>query len=171
MEDPVLECTGHLRAWRVRLAEGAAPDFMREILERAQREGAEVLVLDGELVFGIDHLRAALYHARRAMAEGSNSSQSLAMETLLYASGERQLSTAIEKMSVDEGTTEVVVAQLSEQPVRAEDFWMPLLEESGFPVERLLRFGLTPVELSTVSGRRPEELVLEKVAAVDVMKR
>lgn len=172
MEDAVMGLTRHLKAWRVRLKKGEAPAFMKDIVQASDTAGADVLVAKAELVFGTDHLRAALYHAKRAIAEGTNSSSSLAMETLLYASGERQLGSAIKKMSADAGTEEVVVAQLTGKPIHAEGTWKELHDiEPEVGTDRFLRFGLTKGELETLKGGRPQELVLEKVAAVDILKK
>jgi KEOPS complex subunit Cgi121 len=123
------------------------------------------------MIFGMDHLRSALYHAERAIEDGTNASDSLAMETLLYASGERQLSTAIKKMSVNDQTEELVVAKLAGGPLELDETWRELDHTADLTADRLLRFGVTETELSTIGGRSPLELVLERVAAVDILKK
>ncbi len=172
MADAFLETTKYLRAWMVPARKGQAPSLMQEIMDEAGAAGAEVVIAKADLIFGADHLRTALYHALRAIADGTNSSSSLAMETLLYASGERQLSSAIKKMSVGEGTEEIVVAQLTDRPVRPGAGWSELPDmEKDIDSERLLRFGIARTELETVKGDRTGELVLERVASVDVTKK
>lgn len=159
-------------AWSLKAKAGDGPRLMEAVMARAERTGAEVLVLDGSMVFGKHHLMSAFEHATRAIEEGTNSSGSRPMETLLYASGERQLSAAIKKMSVSGTTEEVVVARLTESPFGPEPGWTPLPDRPAEPgFERLLRFGVTREELGTVSRERAFELVLERVAAVDVLKR
>jgi tRNA threonylcarbamoyladenosine modification (KEOPS) complex Cgi121 subunit len=93
------------------------------------------------------------------------------METLLYASGERQLSAAIKKMSVSDQTEELVVAQLSGGPLEPLEAWRELGDTTDLTADRLLRFGVTKTELSTIGERSPLDLVLEKVAAVDILKK
>lgn len=163
---------GELEAWSTAVKVGDGPKRMDAVTAAAAEGGAEVLVLDGAMVFGKDHLRSALYHATRAIEDGSNSSESVLMETLLYASGERQLSAAIKKMSVSEGTSELVVARLTAGDFEPGPGWSPVPDR--LPVldrGRLLRFGITAEELRTVHPEKISELVLEKVAAVDIMKR
>lgn len=161
-----------LEAWSVRSRKGEAPGLKDAIVARAGAEGAEVLVIDRAMVFGKDHLRSALYHAVRAMSEGTNSSQSVSMETLLYASGERQLSAAIKKMSVSADTEELVVARLGEGVFEPEPSWTVLPERlKEVDIERLRGFGISPEELKTVHRDKADELVLERVAAVDITKR
>jgi KEOPS complex subunit Cgi121 len=163
---------GELRgAWERRAPEGGAKALMDDVLAEAAASGSEALVVDGDLVFGADHLASALHHAAKAVAEGRNASDSLAMETLLYASGERQLSGAIRKMAVGEGTRMVVLAVL-EGDFEPGEGWSPLPPSEGVADRsRLARFGITEVEMSTVAEGRLAELVLERVAAVDVIKR
>jgi tRNA threonylcarbamoyladenosine modification (KEOPS) complex Cgi121 subunit len=161
-----------VRAWDVRVREGEAERFMQDQVAVAKGLGIDILVLRGELVFGTDHLEAGVLHARRAADEGRNASDSPAMEALLYISGERQLSSAIKKMGVGPSTTHLVVAQLSPGAFPAKEGWMPLprMRPDADPGD-LLAFGVTPAETATVPEGRSAELVLEKVASVDITKR
>jgi tRNA threonylcarbamoyladenosine modification (KEOPS) complex Cgi121 subunit len=158
--------------WTARVAKGKAPLFLHEQVEPRKERKTQVLVTKAEMIFGVDHLRTALYHAKKAVAEGRNASDSLALETLLYASGERQLSSALKKMTVDDDTEEIVVAKLSEGAFKPHESWQPFPDKIESPSrDRLLRFGLAEKELATLGNRHPIELVMEKVAAVDVLKK
>lgn len=165
------DATKPLRAWTIRTERGKAKTLMAKILARKDLTNTDVLVASADMVFGIDHLRSALHHAERAIEDGTNSSDSLAMETLLYASGERQLSTAIKKMSVSDQTEELVVAQLTGGPLEPDETWRELDDTTNLATDRLLRFGVTRSELSTIGETSPLELVLERVAAVDILKK
>ena len=173
MTEPDVEAaTAGLVVWKVRVRDGEAREFLDATVQRAESTGAVVLVLRGGMVFGADHLRSALYHARRATAEGRNVSDSIAMETLLYASGERQLGSAIKKMAAGGSDQELVVAKLTGSGFGPEPGWTELQAvDEDVSVERLTRFGLSPEELGTVRKGRPADLVLERVAAVDILKR
>ena len=161
-----------MRAWDVRVQRGDAGRFMKEQVAAAREAGVELLVLRGDLVFGRDHISAGVLHARRAIDEKRNSSESLAMEALLYISGERQLASAIKKMSVGPSTTEVVVAQLTKGGFDAGEGWTEVPPVRAYIDARALAaFGITEAELSTVPEARRGELVLEKVASVDITKR
>jgi KEOPS complex subunit Cgi121 len=145
---------------------------MEGIVQRARAAGTEVLVLDGNMVFGKDHLVTAMQHAARAIEQGTNASDSLLMETILYASGERQLGSATKKMGVSKDSTELVIAQLVDGGFAHDPSWieLPAMRASADRAQ-LIRFGISEGELSTLEERSPTELVLEKVAAVDVQKR
>jgi KEOPS complex subunit Cgi121 len=171
-DDSDSTATAALGAWVVDVDRGAAPALMKLLIDRASASGQDVLVCRRDMVFGRDHVASALEHAMSAMREGRNVSASLPMETLLYLSGERQLSGAIGKMTVGDDTTQVVVAQLSTGPSVREFSWTDLPRvDPEIGAERLLVFGISETELKTVGSDRGAELVLERVAAVDVLKR
>ena len=170
MKESVEEATKSLCAWTVKVEPGQARPLLERMSKRVAGEPRDVLIANADMVFGMDHLRSALYHAKKAMVEGTNASDSLVMETLLYASGERQLSTAIRKMSVGDETTDIIVAVLQGR-VDPMEGWLELPDVAAQPSkERLKRFGITEEELRTFDGRL-EELVLERIAAVDVLKK
>ena len=161
-----------IAVWTKEVRHGDAKNVMDSIISRASESGATVLVLDGGMVFGSDHLTSAAFHAGRAIAEGSNASDSLLMETLLYASGERQLSSAIRKMSVSESTTCVALALLSGEGFDPGEGWVELdRTPSEVDPGALRRFGIGADELATVGPEKASELVLERVAAVDLIKK
>ena len=166
----VEEETKDLSAWTVRVEVGQALGMRDSLSKRAVENSADILLANADMVFGMDHLRSALYHAERAISEGTNSSDSLVMETMLYASGERQLSAAIKKMSVGNDTTEIVIAVLRGE-IGPLSGWEKLPDSITAPSgDRLKRFGVTDLELQTCACS-PVELVLEKVMAVDILKK
>jgi tRNA threonylcarbamoyladenosine modification (KEOPS) complex Cgi121 subunit len=172
MEDPVEESTKDMQAWLVQVSKGEAKRLQDDAVSNASISGVEVLVLRSDMVFGSDHLRSALFHAKKATSEGRNASESLAMETLLYASGERQLSAAIKKMSIDSSSSEVALVQLTPGRFDTGESWKPMpAVRADVPLEDLSRFGISREELATVKDRRTMDIVLEKVASVDVLKK
>jgi KEOPS complex subunit Cgi121 len=159
-----------LEAWVVKVAKGNAPALTRQLANPST--AGEVLVARAEMVSGMDHLRSALYHAARAIKDGRNSSDSLAMETLLYASGERQLSAAIKKMSPDETSDRIVVARLRGTALEPASDWELVPEKSGDQaLESLTKFGISKREVETVRDAKAIDLVLERVALVDILKK
>ncbi len=172
MQDPAEADTSDLKVWSVKVPGGGAKRLRDRIVESASKAKVEVLVLRADMVFGSDHIRSSLYHAKKAMTEGRNASESLSMETLLYASGERQLSSAISKMSVDERCDEVAIAQLTPGTLDSDPSWRPMDRIKEKPDGKdLAGFGISREELATVDPGRALELVLEKVASVDVLKK
>jgi KEOPS complex subunit Cgi121 len=136
------------------------------------RSLGEIQLLDARRVCGLDHLVAAHEHAARAMREGTNVAKSLAVEFVLYASGERQIDDAIAKVGIRQDTTEFAVCLLGGDL----DGDLEILDLSPddtvlLPTPaKLGSFGLTEAELSTVPPERWGDLVLERVALVDLLK-
>jgi KEOPS complex subunit Cgi121 len=135
-----------------------------------------MVLLNAELVFGREHILSAYEHAKRAFGNGTNTAKTLATETLLYASGERQISVAIEKMGIKDGSKAVAIAILD---VLEEARISELLERLGLKRDdkvllpegkSLEAFGISEKALATVPEERRHELVLEKVALVDLLK-
>jgi len=148
-----------------------APDATETRLAAARAFG-EVQLLDARLVCGRDHLLVAFEHADRAMREGTNVARSLAVEFVLYASGERQINEAIAKMGVREDTTEFAVALFGGDPAPALDALGLTRDDTvlmGTPA-KFRSFGLSEAELTTVPADRHADLVLERVALVDLLK-
>jgi KEOPS complex subunit Cgi121 len=136
----------------------------------------QIALLDAELVFGREHVLSAFEHAERAFGNGTNTAKTLATELILYASGDRQISVAIEKMGIKDGSKRVAIAILDE----IEDARMSeLLEKLGLKRDddvllpegkSLEAFGISENELAAVPEERRRDLVLEKVALVDLIK-
>ncbi len=172
MEDHASALSMHIRGWSASVKKGEAQRVMSEIVANASGGRADVLVLKADMVFGLDHIRAAYFHAKEAAGAGRSASESITMETLLYASGERQLGTAIKKMSVDQSTEVMAIVLLAGESFEPSPEWTALPDRETEPsTDRLKRFGISEQECSTVAPGKATELVLEKVAAVDVIKK
>ena len=169
--DDIMRATEELAAWRVRITKGSAQSWLEKWANQGGRD-SDVLVLRSDMVFGLDHIRSALYHAKRAMDQGRNASNTLVMETLLYASGERQLQSAIRKLSPDKDTEEIVIACLRGKRLVPDIDWLPLVAMiEDAPHARMKAFGIGVAESQTVGPGKATELVLERVAAVDITKK
>lgn len=146
---------------------------VRTAAEWASSRGAEVCLLDARSVFGRDHLESAALHAIRARASRTMSSRSVAMETLLYAAGARQVQDAIRSVGLRRDTTAIGVVLFGS--AKADDFihdmgWSRddrVLISDGKSLEN---FGISDRETATVSQGQRADLILEKVALLDVGK-
>jgi len=160
--------------------------LINRIEEYSKSFDVAIQVVDADLVYGFNHLYSAVQHAIRAIKRGTNSMKSLAMEILLYASGERQIKNAIKKMGVKDDCTSfafIIVDELSnikdaKGKISAREIDV-LLRQLGLTRDDnvlkgdkkvLERFGISRDELDTVEEKRYEKLILEKVAMVDILK-
>jgi KEOPS complex subunit Cgi121 len=146
-----------------------------EVLVRSLQhvDGGEGLALNADMICGRDHLSSAVMHATRAFERGDNVSSSIAGETILYASGERQISKAVKKMGVKIGTERLALVLFGvadpEKVLKTLQFERDedVLEAS---VEKAVRFGISPDEIKAVPADKVEDLVLERVAFVGLNK-
>jgi KEOPS complex subunit Cgi121 len=148
------------------------PDSFLERLR--EHHGKEALVVDADLVCGPEHMASALTHAERAFRNRRNAADSLAMETMLYLSGERQLSKAREKVGLRPGTERVAILFLEHGP--DVELWhkLGLRHDDSvleFQVAKAEGFGIGKEEMDTVPASMVQDLVLERVAFVDIVKR
>jgi KEOPS complex subunit Cgi121 len=90
-----------------------------------------VQFFDARLVAGFDHLYFALLNALKAHETGKNISKNIAVETLLYASGQHQISKAIELLGIKPSSSQIallVIAETRSKAVKALDKISDLLQ-------------------------------------------
>lgn len=129
--------------------------------------GADVALVDPEMVCGRGHLVSAAMHAERVFAEGTNRSKSMIVETILYAACERQIGRALAKMK-PRTDGEMVAAVLGFDGDLRLDALGAKEDDSLFApsADKALRVGAVLFD-----GVSPEDCVLEQVAMVDLMKQ
>jgi tRNA threonylcarbamoyladenosine modification (KEOPS) complex Cgi121 subunit len=148
-------------------------DALEKLNQFCKERNCEAQMMDAGLVFGKAHILSAFEHAQRAFDEGRNSSRALATEVMLYASGERQISESIEKMGIKDGTAEFCIVLMGDADIKqlVNDMGLELddsvLEGNG---GNLGAFGITQEEMGTLPEENVFDLVLERVAMVDLLK-
>lgn len=138
----------------------------KDIASHFRSLGAEAVLFDPDYICGKDHVISSYMHADRAFSSNNPRTRNILSETLLYASADRQVGRAIKKMGPKEGGTEFVILvigdvedlKLSEIDAKQDDSLIDCTEISA------KNMGL---ENSAIPYT---ELILEHVAAVDIMK-
>ncbi len=150
---------------------------MLHTVEKVSKElGIEIQLVDASKVFGKEHLELAAQKAIRAFEEGRNFGKTLAVEVLLYASGKRQISEAIKFMGLHEGIHKLGAVVISGHGKKVpEDLPRMLgLERDDKVLEGsddvLEAFGIGPQARKGIPKDRWGDLVLEKVALLDIEK-
>ena len=148
-----------------------------------KKYGVALLLLNPRLVYGKNHIESAVKHAIRAFREKRNTSHSLSLEILLYASGKTQLKDAIEFMGIKR-TGPYAIICVGKTRISGSENMIPKgidklvadlkLDRNNSVLdgskEILYRFGITDTELKTVDKSMYQDLILERVAMVDVFK-
>lgn len=148
----------------------------------------DIQMVNLDRIAGRKHLYFAVLNAVHAFERDTNISRTLAVEFLLYASAQKQISEAIKMMGVDQNTKNVVVIAIgkNEQSLREFIERLPsvvktksddaLLDRwSDEKVENLLStFRISKKELQAMTGKKPQketiqELIVERVALLATM--
>ncbi|MCK4902065.1 MAG: hypothetical protein KAS76_01815 [Thermoplasmatales archaeon] len=152
-------------------------NFLKEIGSFAKKHNIIIQVFDADLIFGKNHLISSVNHAVRSIDRKTNTTNSLEMEILLYSSGERQLKLAIPKMGVKDGETRAAFVFVGDKvPKQLIDDFLSLfsLSQDNKVLEgnenTLKKFGINEDEIKTVTKDKYGDLILEKVAMVDIIK-
>jgi len=111
---------------------------------------AEPQLMRADRIAGPEHLWFAAQNAVKAFSQKYKRSRSLAMEMLLYASCQRQISKAIEMLGVTPQTEEIAVTAMSKSPRVFGEF-------AGF-AEKAVGGKLDPEVLEIRSKRKLSEL-------------
>lgn len=156
-------------------------DFISKVSAFSQKYQIGIQTLDAEVVFGKDHIISAFHHAKRSFDRNEASMNSLEMELLLYAAGERQIKHALKKMGVKKGdssfVTIFIINDISIDDVDniidifIHDFNLKRDDEVLNPDKnKLTTFGIDQKAINSVKKDQCFQLVLEKVALVDIIK-
>ena len=147
-----------------------------------KHQGAAVQFFDADLVATWEHLYFAVVNALTAFATQRNISRNLAMETMLYASAQRQIRKAIRFIGVKCGIANVAVAIIGEKPAQVQAALSAVqkrfgkepdesvLEMSGSKVKRVRgAFRISDEEVKALMEKNKLEqalisLVIERVA-------
>jgi len=168
---------------RVVGAQGIIQDldlFLSSLEEFCKKFNVVIQAMNADVIFGEKHLISAAKHAMRAFKQKTNSTNSLAMETMLYASGERQIKLAIEKMGVQKNKSNIALVLISEAKEQVSQKNVDEIIDSlnlkindkvlEGDINTLKKFGITDEEIKTVTKAKYDQLILEKVALVDIIK-
>jgi tRNA threonylcarbamoyladenosine modification (KEOPS) complex Cgi121 subunit len=74
----------------------------------------DVQFFDASLIAGSEHLYFAVLNALKAFKNCTNISKSLAVESLLYASAQRQIKDAVKLIGIKENTTRIAVVGIAD---------------------------------------------------------
>ena len=151
--------------------------FLGDLRAIGSAHATRIICFNADMMAGRAHVEAAILRALRAVRSGTAISSSLEMEALLYASGSRQCSTA-ERFGIHEGENRAYVCLCPpiEPTVRALSALMEFVNEdresmSDQKRERLREvFGITRRELEAAGRDRLRDLVLERVALLEVYR-
>ena len=155
--------------------------FLKTISSIASENEVIIQGLNADLIAGERHLHFAVGKALRAVAAGRNIAKDPGIEIMRYASGERQIERSF-SIGLREGENNAVFVLLGKMDnlILALSAIRKLIEEK--PCSELLAyseskrqgilsvFGITDAEIEASGEEHIPELVIERVALVDLLK-
>ena len=160
---------GNVEMWDVNVQ--GMVNCIEEFYQDMRKEGGGSIINIGSRMCHGARPTTAAYAASKAGLLALT--KTLAVEFVLYASGERQIGDALAKMGIRDGTTQfAVVAFGSVDIATALDALALTRDDSVLEASRqkLRAFGVSKAEIDSVPEDRQADLVLERVAMVDLLK-
>ena len=147
--------------------------FLIRIREIGKRTDTVIVALDADKLAGKEHLMFAIEKAENSFKTGKNIANDIGKEIMLYASGTRQINRAM-KIGVHNGNNNIALVAIGDHidlSVFDEITHKDVLQYEGSKNRALMDiFNITEEEINAVGVERIPELVLERVALVDVLK-
>ena len=152
--------------------------FIKKTDDFVKKHNMKYQVFNADMIYGKDHITSSVNHATRAFKHKTNTTNSLEMEILLYSSGERQIKLAIQKMGVKEGQGNIAIVFIYDNLIKEQEI-DKFLEQNQLKrdddilkgnINTLNKFGITMEEIENVSKEKQGDLILERIAKVDILK-
>ena len=151
--------------------------FLETIRLIGARWCTHLIFFNADLMAGRLHALSALSHAFRAEAEGCMISSRVEMEALLFASGSRQCQTGM-RFGLKEGKNNAYLCicppsggayeEILPLLTPSEEDWDTISPEKSETLAE--NFGITPAEIEAAGPGRMVDLVLERVALLEVYR-
>jgi len=151
------------------------------------RQNMDIQFFDAELIATQEHLYFAVLNALQAFKDKTNISKSLAMETILYASAQRQIKKAINRAGIKPQTQNMALVIVGDDPKQIETTNEAVTKSLGSePDERVLdltknkeakikaAFEITDEEIKVLENGNQKKaltnLVIERVALLSTQQ-
>jgi KEOPS complex subunit Cgi121 len=147
--------------------------FLKKIKEISTGKNLAIQAIDADKLAGKEHLTFAIGKALDSFKKGTNVAKDLAKEIMLYAAGTRQINRAV-NIGVHDGWNNialVAVGDMIDLSVFDEITQHNVIRYAESKKSTLMGiFNITEEEIIAAGADKIPELVLERVALVDVMK-
>ncbi len=141
---------------------GKAEAFLKASRKRA--ENVDIQFFDADLIATQQHLYFAVLNALQAFKDKMNLSKSPAMETMLYASAQRQIQKAIERTGIKPKSANMALVIIGDDPKQIENALEAVSESVGCkPDETVLE--LTKPKCTKIM--KAFEISMEEMKTVD----
>jgi len=184
---PIEEYARHAEITAFKTKIGNIDQFLKTVSSKKPPD-TEIQFFDADLVATWQHLYFAALNALTAFKNNENKSRTIAMETMLYASAQRQIQKATTLMGIKPTTNQVAVLIIGKNAeetisalttvskligVKRDDAILELSNEKMAFIQTA--FGISDIELHTIVKKKDlqgalVDLVIERMALVATQK-
>lgn len=157
-------------------------EVLRQIKGLMKEKDIILQLVNADRITNEEHLQVASYHAQKAFQQNTATSNSLEIETLLYATGQRQITKALARVGLTPQTKNVAaiiyappnITNLSELIQEVVSILKGTQSDKVFALtpkkekDLMQLFEIIPVELQTASLH---ELIIERMAMLELAKK
>ncbi|MCL2549563.1 MAG: KEOPS complex subunit Cgi121 [Methanimicrococcus sp.] len=156
------------------------PAFLKSLNDFSAEYGVKIQSFDARKIADADHLMFAVHRASEAFLAGTNQAKDIGLESMRFSSGQKQIDKSF-SMGLVQGENRglfVFFGASDEQLKSAQNAFTGvfcLKKDVPFsPDEKkpflMKQFGITDEELNAIGADKLKELVMERVALVDIVR-
>ncbi|MDL2261328.1 KEOPS complex subunit Cgi121 [Methanimicrococcus sp. OttesenSCG-928-J09] len=156
------------------------PAFLQSLNDFSSKYNIKIQGFDTRKIIDTDHLLFSIYRARFAFENHVNQAKDISLETLRFSSGQRKIDKSF-SMGLIQGENRSIFVlfgdskELLENAENAFKLEFSLKESADLTIEEkkpflMKQFGITDEELSAAGDNRLKDLIMERVALVDVTR-
>ncbi|WNY24081.1 hypothetical protein MmiHf6_14080 [Methanimicrococcus hongohii] len=156
------------------------PSFLQSVNVFSEKHNIKIQGFDARKIIDEDHLFFSIHRARDSFSKGENEAKDIGLEALRFSSGQRKIDKAF-SMGLIQGENRSIFVFFGESEAQlkeAENAFKAEFELSEIPdlsIDEkkpflMKQFEITDEELETVGENNLKDLVMERVALVDVTR-
>lgn len=142
-------------------------EFLKKLKEFSEKNNVIIQALNSKMIVSKEHLLSSVLHSLRSFERKENIAKNIENEILLYASCERQIKNAINKVGIkDENIALTIIGKCDEK--KLIEFLEIKRKKKRKKEKKLLKFGFSKKEI--FSAENVHDLILEKIALLEINK-
>lgn len=155
-------------------------DFLKRLNDFSQKNNVVIQGFDARKIADAEHLSFSVYRAKQAFLNQTNEAKDIGLEVLRFSSGQKKIDKAF-SMGLIQGENRSVFILFGETDAALQTAKKAFLEEfetpeipEPIPGEKkpflMKQFDITKKELEVVGENKINDLVMERVALVDITR-
>lgn len=157
------------------------PVLLQRIKQLAIKYDISLQLVNADRVATKEHLQVASYHAQKAFQQKTATANSLEIETLLYATGQRQIAKALTLMGISPNTKDIAAIICCSPTITISEPVREMLDilkgkEADFvlqmtPKKEKALIKMFEITLEELKSASTYELILERMALLELTKK